>query len=199
MHEPSLCLFFFVLFCNPRLQPKHRDPPAALPGLGIQHHATPESTGAVTPGWGRVPAYRLPLSGCPAVRGARGEVTVPLRGWPAGRVTLGLLGCLRGAVVALHGAALDTPAAGHGALQEGTEGEWSSHHSQHGEFRGFSLCSGLHGIDSDALSNFQVRLFIAQGNIGNLKPVRIFAVGLFQWGQDFLDRIFIEKSVFIAK
>lgn len=49
--------------------------------------------------------------------------------------------------------------------------------THHGKFRGFSLCSGLQGIDSDALSNFQVWLFIAQGKTVNLKPGGIFAVG----------------------
>lgn len=69
----------------------------------------------MTPGEGEGgdPAYRLPFASCPAVRGALGEVAVPLRRGLAGRVTLSLLGRLRGAAVAVHDAALDAPSAGH--------------------------------------------------------------------------------------
>lgn len=134
-YERFFCFFSFCPSGKPgSITPKtplggNPDPPAAVSGPSIIPFCTLESTSDVTPG-GRaergVPAYRLPFAGCPAVRGALGEVAVPLRRGTAGRVTLCLLGCLRGAAVAVHGAALDAPAAGHRALEEGTEGEWRS-------------------------------------------------------------------------
>lgn len=188
MHEPSLCLFLFFFFlATPRLQPKHQ---------GIQQHPRLRAQARDPRAGEGVPAYRLPLSGCPAVRGARGEVTVPLQGWPAGRVTLGLLGCRGAAAVALHGAALDAPAAGHGALREGTQGECGSHHTRH--------AGGSVSADSDALSNFQVRLFIvARKKTVNLKPVGIFAVGFSgvrrSWTGFLLKNLFLLQNSGTAK
>lgn len=178
MSLPSASFFFFILFWQPQVatrtprpsgsaaQPRHH--PSIIPGA--------ESSRAATPGLGEggVPAYRLPFSGCPAVCGALGEVTVPLQGWPAGRVTLGLLGCLQGAAVALHGAALDAPAAGHGALREGTQGECSSPGST-------ASTAMLHPTSKRGFSLLRI-----------WSPVGTFCRWL-HWGQDFPDRVFIEK------
>lgn len=68
----------------------------------------------------RLPAClqaRLPFARSPAVRGALGELAVPLGGRLARRVAR----CRRGTAVALHRALLDTATAGHRALREGTE------------------------------------------------------------------------------
>lgn len=73
----------------------------------------------------------MPFARSPAVRGALGELAVPLGGRLARRVAR----CRRGTAVALHRALLDTATAGHRALREGTEvGE------RRGLMRGSVIC-----------------------------------------------------------